>query len=126
MTDLNEQRERALEDAAVERVLTALGADVEEIGVKITKYGKRYRPDWAEYGERLVFFSRDERYVEAGNTGDTNKLYLLRDVWLLDEDDTIFCLKTCEYATKDEAGNKVWTRCPEGVDFCDIEPYEVK
>ena len=56
-----------------------------------------------------------ERHWFQGRTG----LYRIRDV--KDAPDSRF---RCEYATKDEAGNTVWKRCPEGVNFADIEPFE--
>ena len=52
-------------------------------------------------------------------------VFEIRDRWELDADrPSGFRLVTCEYAVKDDAGNKVWKPCREGVSFSEIEPFE--
>lgn len=53
-------------------------------------------------------------------------IYILRDVWVLDETRAEgFRLDRCEYAVKGADGRKVWKPCVEGVEYADIEWFEV-
>jgi hypothetical protein len=57
------------------------------------------------------------------NEGST---YIIRDVWALDSSRNLgFRLVTCQYATKNSDGKKVWVNCREGARFDEIEPFEV-
>lgn len=97
------------------------------IYIKVPKAGTLYQPKWADEGERLAIFNNQERLQEAAPTGDSTKFYLICDVWIIDENDVFVGFKTCEYAVKGEDGNgTIWKRCPQGVDFADIEPYEIE
>lgn len=72
---------------------------------------KNHHPEGIEVDGVILVAERS--YVQR-RTG----LYRFRD--LRTPDGSI----ECEFATKDEAGNTVWKRCIEGVNFVDIEPFE--
>ncbi|MCK3776225.1 hypothetical protein MZK49_05710 [Ensifer sesbaniae] len=113
------------EEEYIAELNAALTEDKFVVTRRVYEAANLYTPEWAEDGERLVVLDNTERLQKAGITGDTTKTYLIRDIWKINENNEMTGFKTCEYAVKDEAGNKVWTRCKQGVDFADIEPFEV-
>lgn len=70
-----------------------------------------YYPHGIDVDGTTVFAERTYRLKDD--------IYIMRDVsgaperWIV-----------CQYATKDEDGNKVWHRCTEGAAFDEIEPFE--
>lgn len=50
-------------------------------------------------------------------------IYVIRDVWRTPTPQHGSFIR-CEYATKNDAGNTVWSECREGGEYADIEPFE--
>ncbi|RVK79357.1 hypothetical protein CN157_09200 [Sinorhizobium meliloti] len=110
--------------SAIDELLRPLAG--ETVPIVIRRSGTVYKPDWAEEGERLAYFNGEERMQHAARTCDLDQYYLIRDIWIIDDNDELVGLKTCEYGIKGEDGKgTIWKPCRQGVNFADIEPYEV-
>lgn len=75
-----------------------------------------------ELGPILREWADSQCRTKVGADGHT---YKIRDVWTYGCGGDGSRLITCQYAVKQPDGRVAWFDCPEGVDFADIEPFEV-